>query len=92
MDLSISPLKAMEILREYAIQNIPVNIKFLSLNETEEKSDGIVEEKNIILTQGYRRNQSKKSEVLASFIRPNGEYRQFYWPLLCEINGTKIKP
>lgn len=82
----------MEIMRELSRQNIPCTIKFLSLNETEKTSKGIVEEKDIILTQGYRRNQSKKSGTLASFIRPSGEYRQFYWPLLRELNGRKIKP
>lgn len=43
--------------------------------------------------QGYRRNQSKKADVLASFMRMDTEERrQFYWPLLCELNGRKIKP
>ena len=55
-------------------------------------SEGMKSEQNIILTTGYRRNQSKKSEILASYIRPTGEYRMFYIPLLCELNGIKIKP
>lgn len=80
-------------MRELSRQNIPCTIKFFSLNETEKSSKGIVEEKNIILMQGYRRNQSKKSEILASFMRMSTEEnRQFYWPLLCELNGRKIKP
>ena len=92
MEKPVTPLRAMEILRELSRNGIQSNIKFLSLNETERTSKGIVEEKNIILTAGYRRNQSKKSGVLASFSRPNGENRQFYWPLLCELNGRKIQP
>ena len=90
---TVTPLKAMEIMRELARQNIPCTIKYLSLNGTDRTSKGIVEEKNIILMQGYRRNQSKKAEILASFMRMDtGENRQFYWPLLCELNGRKIKP
>lgn len=93
MKNTATPLKAMEIMRELSRQNIPLTIKFFSLNETEKSSKGIVEEKNIILMQGYRRNQSKKAEILASFQRlDTGENRQFYWPLLCELNGRKIKP
>lgn len=93
MENTVTPLKAMEIMRELSRQNIPFTIKFFSLNHSEKTSKGIVEEKNIILMQGYRRNQSKKSEILASFMRMSTEEnRQFYWPLLCELNGRKIKP
>ncbi|MGV8914371.1 MAG: hypothetical protein ACOH1X_02870 [Kaistella sp.] len=93
MNNSVTPLKAMEIMRELSRQNIPFTMKFLSLNETDKVSKGIVEEKNVILMQGYRRNQSKKADVLASFMRMGSEEnRQFYWPLLCELNGRKIKP
>lgn len=90
---SITPIKAMEFLREYSRQGIPCNIKFLSFNETDGNSKGIVEENSVILTAGYRRNQSKKHDLLASFQRTaTGEYRQFYFPLLTEMNGISIKP
>ncbi len=90
---TVTPLRAMEIMRDLSRQNIPFNMKFISLNESEKTSKGIVEEKNVILMQGYRRNQSKKVDVLASFMRMDTEERrQFYWPLLCELNGRKIKP
>ncbi len=93
MENSVTPLKAMQIMRELSAQNIPFTIKFISFNATDKISKGIVEEKNIILMQGYRRNQSKKADVLASFMRMGtDENRQFYWPLLCELNGRKIKP
>ena len=93
MNDTVTPLKAMEIMRELSRQNIPFTIKFLSLNESEKTSKGIVEEKNILLRTGYRRNQSDKSNILASFVRLGSEEnRQFYWPLLCELNGRKIKP
>lgn len=83
----------MQIMRDLSRQNIPFTIKFISLNATDKTSKGIVEEKNIILMQGYRRNQSKKADILASFMRMDTEEnRQFYWPLLCELNGKKIKP
>ena len=83
----------MEIIRDLARQNIPCTIKYISLNESEKSSKGIVEEKNILLRPGYRRNQSDKSNILASFVRLGSEEnRQFYWPLLCELNGRKIKP
>ncbi|MEC5156651.1 hypothetical protein [Chryseobacterium sp. MP_3.2] len=93
MENTVTPLKGMQILRELSAQNIPSTIKFISLNDTDKVSKGIVEEKNIILMQGYRRNQSKKADILASFMRMGTEEnRQFYWPLLCELNGRKIKP
>lgn len=93
MNDTVTPLKAMEIMRELSRQNIPSTIKYISLNESEKTSKGIVEEKNILLTLGYRRNQSDKSNILASFVRLGSEEnRQFYWPLLCELNGRKIKP
>lgn len=93
MNDTVTPLKAMEIMRELSRQNIPFSIKFLSLNESEKTSKGIVEENNILLRTGYRRNQSDKSNILASFVRLGSEEnRQFYWPLLCELNGRKIKP
>lgn len=83
----------MEIMRDLSRQNIPFSIKYISLNDSEKNSKGIVEEKNIVLMQGYRRNQSKKADILASFMRMDTEERrQFYWPLLCELNGRKIKP
>lgn len=83
----------MEIMRELSRNNIPFSMKYISLNVTDQVSKGIVEEKNVILMQGYRRNQSKKVDVLASFMRmDNEERRQFYWPLLCELNGRKVKP
>lgn len=93
METTITPLRAMQIMRELSGQNIPFTMKYLSLNLTDKSSKGIVEEKNVILMQGYRRNQSKKADVLASFMRMDTEERrQFYWPLLCELNGRKIKP
>lgn len=90
---TITPLRAMKIMRELSAQNIPFSMKFISLNASDKVSKGIVEENNIILMQGYRRNQSKKVDVLASFMRMDtDERRQFYWPLLVELNGRKIKP
>ena len=80
-------------MRDLSRQNIPFSIKYISLNDSEKISKGIVEEKNILLMQGYRRNQSKKADILTSFMRMDTEERrQFYWPLLCELNGRKIKP
>ena len=93
MNGTVTPLRAMEIMREFSRQNIPFTIKYISLNESEKSSKGIVEEKNILLRPGYRRNQSDKSNILASFVRLGSEEnRQFYWPLLCVLNGRKIKP
>lgn len=93
MEKTVTPLRAMEIMRDLSRQNIPFSIKYISLNDSEKNSKGIVEEKNIVLMQGYRRNQSKKADILASFMRMDTEERrQFYWPLLCELNGRKIKP
>lgn len=90
---TVTPLRAMQIMRDLSRQNIPFSIKYISLNDSEKNSKGIVEEKNIVLMQGYRRNQSKKADILASFMRMDTEERrQFYWPLLCELNGRKIKP
>lgn len=83
----------MEIMRELSRQNIPFSMKYISLSVSEKQSRGIQEETNILLTQGYRRDQSKKADILASFQRlDTGENRQFYWPLLCELNGKKITP
>ncbi len=93
MNKPITPLKALEILREYSRQGVPANIKYLSHNAKDKTSKGIVEEKQIFLCAGYRRNQSKKHDVLVSFLRINeNERRQFYWPLLLEINGRTVKP
>lgn len=90
---TITPLRAMEIMRELSRQNIPFDMEFISLNETEKSSRGIVQEKQVLLAPGYRRNQSKKADILASFVRTQtNENRQFYWPLLCGLNGRKIKP
>lgn len=90
---TVSPLRALEIMRELSRQNIPFDIKFISLNETDKRCCGIKEEKQIILTAGYRRNQSRKSDILVSYERIlTSERRQFYFPLLCELNGRKIKP
>lgn len=93
MSKKVTPLKALEIMRELSRQNVPFNVKFISLNETEKTSKGIVSEENILLGAGYRRNQSKKHSALVSFTRvKTGENRQFYWPLLTELNGHKITP
>jgi hypothetical protein len=89
---TMTPAKALEIMREMNRQGVPFNIKYLSFNETEKKSEGFKSEEKIFLAKGYRRNQSKKYEVLVSFVRLSGERRQFYYPLLIEFNGIKIKP
>jgi hypothetical protein len=91
-DRTMTPIAAVEIMREMTRQGVPFNIKFLSWNETEKKSYGFKSEEKIFLEKGYRRNQSKKHDVLVSFSRSNGERRQFYYPLLTEFNGIKIKP
>ncbi|AZA93040.1 Uncharacterised protein [Chryseobacterium nakagawai] len=88
---TITPVRALEIMREMSRQGIPFNFKYLSYNETEKKSDGFKSEEKIFLAQGYRRNQSNKHEVLVSFVRISGERRQFYYPLLIEFNGIKVK-
>ncbi len=89
---TMTPVRALEIMREMNRQGVPFNIKYLSFNETEKKSEGFKSEEKIFLAKGYRRNQSKKHDILVSFVRLTGERRQFYYPLLTEFNGIKIKP
>lgn len=85
-------MKAMEIMRTYSRDNVPFSLTYYSLDETRNISQGVKTETNIILAAGYRRNQSDKSEVLASFLRMDTmERRQFYIPLILELNGIKIK-
>lgn len=88
----MTPLRALEVMREMTRQGVPFNIKYLSHSETEKISGGFKTEESIFLMQGYRRNQSKKHDVLVSFVRLTGDRRQFYYPLLTEFNGIKIKP
>lgn len=86
-------MKAAEIMRALSSENVPFDIAYCSLDMTAGKSFGLKKETNIILQKGYRRNQSDKSEVLVSFLRlDSGERRQFYLPLLMELNGVKIRP
>ena len=89
---TMTPVRALEIMREMNRQGVPFNIKYLSFNETGKKSEGFKSEEKIFLAKGYRRNQSKKHDILVSFVRLTGERRQFYYPLLTEFNGIKIKP
>lgn len=89
---NISVLKAMEVMRTLSRDNVPFSFSFYSYDESRKSSDGLKRETNVLLAQGYRRNQSDKSEVLASFIRlDTGERRHFYIPLITELNGIKIK-
>lgn len=89
---TISVLKALEIMRAFSRDNIPFSFAYYSLDETRKTSEGVKREEKVILMQGYRRNQSKKSEILASYIRIDTlERRQFYIPLIIELNGIKIK-
>lgn len=88
----IKLMKAMEILRAYARDNVPANITYYSLNESKGISEGLKTETNIVLQQGLRRDQSDKSNILVAFLRvDSGERRQFYLPLLFSLNGVKIK-
>ena len=66
---------------------------YCAFNDTTKTSDGKKTETNVLLQSGYRRNQSKKFDILVSYIRTDtNERRQFYLPLLLELNGIKIKP
>lgn len=90
---TVSLMKAMEIMRQMSRDNVPFSISYCALNESSKSSEGIKIEKNIILQQGYRRNQSDKHDILVSFLRiETGERRQFHLPLLMSFNGIKIKP
>ncbi|MBO6184206.1 MAG: hypothetical protein J6O88_05850 [Chryseobacterium sp.] len=92
-EITITPIKALEIMRELSRQCIPFSVKYLSHNETEKKSEGFKTENDISLEKGYRRNQSKKHDVLVSFSRiRSGERRQFYYPLLIQLNDIKVRP
>lgn len=83
----------MAIMRQMSRDNVPFDIAFCTMNETEKKSAGLKTEKKVLLQTGYRRNQSKKNDILVSYLRADtGERRQFYLPLLMEFNGIKIKP
>lgn len=85
-------MRAMEIMRAFSRDNVPFSFAYYSFNDSEKNSQGIKREKNVLLAQGYRRNQSSKSEILASFLRlDTGERRQFYIPLILELNGMKVK-
>lgn len=92
-EITITPIKALELMRELSRQCIPFSIKYLSYNETEKKSEGFKIESDISLERGYRRKQSKKNEVLVSFSRlRTGERRQFYYPLLMQLNDINVRP
>lgn len=89
---TISVMKAIEIMRTLSRDNVPFSFSYYSMDETRGKSEGVKRENDVILAQGYRRDQSTKSEILASYLRMNsGERRQFYIPLMIELNGIKIK-
>ncbi len=86
-------MKAVEIMRELSRQNIPFSISYLTMNETEQRSNGFKREENILLMAGYRRGQSHKAGLLLSFMRMDTEERrQCYLPLLMSFNGRKIVP
>lgn len=88
---SIKLMKAMEIMRALSRDNVPFSISYYSFNESKKISEGIKLEEKIILQSGYRRNQSKKSDILVSFLRLDSkERRQFYLPLLQSLNGIKV--
>lgn len=85
-------MKALEIMRTLSRDNVPFSFAYYSLDETRGISEGVKREENVILAQGYRRNQSDKSDILASYLRiKSNERRQFYIPLIIELNGIKIK-
>lgn len=87
----LSTLKAAEAMRRMSANGQVFHVKYVGFNESTGKSSGIREEKNILLQKGYRRNQSKKADLLMSFYRADTmERRQFYLPLLLEVNGVKI--
>ncbi|MEI7486281.1 MAG: hypothetical protein WCJ72_02515 [Chryseobacterium sp.] len=92
-EITITPIKAVEIMRELSRQCIPFSIKYLSYNETEKRSEGFKTEIDISLEKGYRRNQSKKHGILVSYSRlRTGERRQFYYPLVIQLNDIKVRP
>lgn len=78
-------------MRQLSRDKVPFSFSYFSLNESDRKSEGLKTEEKVLLMQGYRRDQSDKSDILVSFLRVDtNERRQFYLPLLMSFNGIKI--
>ncbi len=82
---------AMQRMRELTQANIPFSIGFITYNESNQTSKGYKLVDKALLRPGYRKNQSKKSNVLIAYTdEAVAQPRHFYLPLLLMFNGHTI--
>lgn len=82
---------ALELMRRLSQENVPFSISFISCNRSLGKSNGLVKVKKVLLTKGYRDDQSEYAKSLISYENADtGEHKQFWFPLLLTLNDLKI--
>ena len=86
--------EAVQRMRDLTELNIPFSIGFVKCDLSLNKSDGYKVVRKALLRNGYRSNQSDKSDVLIAYIDYDNQdkNRQFYLPLLMMFNGNKVIP
>jgi hypothetical protein len=90
---TITPYKAITIMRELTNAGRPFMISYLSYNNTKGTPNGVRVHHRVLLRQGYNKNQSElANELLAFKDIETKENRQCYIALLLSINNIIIKP
>ena len=84
---------AVERMRQLTEVNIPFTIGFITYNKPQQTTKGYKVVEKVMLRPGYRKDQSKNSNILIGYIDTvNNKSRQFYLPLLLMFNGHPVTP
>ncbi len=84
---------ALKRMRELTQANVPFSIGFIPYNATKQEAKPYKVVKTVLLRKGYRKDKSKKANVLIAYTDElTNQSRQFYLPLLLMFNGHKVTP
>lgn len=90
----ITRRQAIERMRLLSHENIPFQIGFITCNTTNQSSNGYKVVDKALLREGYRGDQSAKSDTLVGYVdatEVTEKNRQFHYCLLFMFNGQILK-
>lgn len=83
---------ALKRMRELSKANVPFEFSFISCNQTEKKSKGLIHVNKASLRVGFTQEQSDKHDILIGYTDlSTGKNGWFYLPLLISFNKNEIQ-
>ena len=88
---SVKLFDAIHEMRRLTREGIPFSLTYMSYNETEGKSDGIIHVRSAKLRARERKEFNRNAEDQEAYLNLDTyEPRRFWHPLLMEFNGEKV--